>query len=69
MTKEEFYKLGFGDVIKFQGRGASYLVVSNDGEKMRCVSVKEDSHPENWDLIAKAEYPLEYVDAEKLKGL
>lgn len=69
MTKEEFYKLGFGDVIKFQGRGVGYIVVSNDGEKIRATSVVEDSNPHNWEVVAKAEYPLEFIDAEKLKGL
>jgi ribosomal protein S4E len=69
MTKEEFYKLGFGDVIKFHGRGSSYVVVSNDGEKIRAVSVMEATHPRNWDVVAKAEYPLDFIDAEKLKGL
>ncbi len=66
MKSQEFYKLGMGDVIKFRGRGKSYLVIGNDGEKIKAVSVIEGTNSENWEVIAKANYPTESIKIEKL---
>lgn len=69
MTNEKFYKLGLGDVIKFKGRGKSYLVIHNDGKKIKAVSVIEDSNPKNWEIVAKATYSEENINEKLLGGL
>jgi hypothetical protein len=66
MNQKEFYKLGMGDIIKYKGQGRSYLVIQNDGEKIKAVSVIEDTHSGNWEIIAKASYPIEFIKDEKL---
>lgn len=68
MKQQEFSNLNFGDVVKFRGQGKDYLIISNDRGKIKAVSVVEDVRPENWEIVAKAEYPSKYVKADKLAG-
>jgi len=53
MTKDEWYRLELGDVVRNTLSGFSYLVANAKGNKVLLVRTIEASNPVEWDIVRK----------------
>jgi len=52
MSKEEFEKLGSGDIVR-SDQGDSYIVTSRMGEAVLAVRIALIENPDEWELAEK----------------
>jgi hypothetical protein len=60
MTKDEFKNLRYGDIVRSQAGGESYIVTANYGGRVTAVRTADLTNPIEWELVQKAPiYPGE----------
>lgn len=55
MKEEDFKKLQIGDIVKGQFSGEIFVVTGNYGSHITAVKSVDMTHPQDWELIRKAE--------------
>lgn len=66
MTDDQMRRLQPGDVVRGKGRGESYIVTGNYGERVTAVRTADITNPAEWDVIfGPQEGRLDFTIREK----
>jgi len=62
MSPEEFENLGTGDLVRHKASPRASLVTANYGDRVTAVQTHDITNPDEWLLVAKADYNVPRPD-------